>query len=53
VPGADPNRCSCSEAKNEKGLHRCKPWEFDGGRGRNRTADTGIFNKWPYDNDRI
>ena len=36
------------QAENDKGLHRCKPLEFDGGRGRNRTADTGIFNPLLY-----
>lgn len=32
---------------NEKGLHCCKPLDH-GGRGRNRTADTGIFNPLLY-----
>ena len=34
---------------NEKAPQRCRPlrgFGFHGGRGRNRTADTGIFNGW-------
>lgn len=32
----------------KNGLHRCRPLKFNGGRGRNRTADTGIFNPLLY-----
>ena len=34
--------------ENKKGLHFCRPFESCGGRGRNRTADTGIFNPLLY-----
>lgn len=43
-PRANNNRRA---DKNEKGLHCCKPLDH-GGRGRNRTADTGIFNPLLY-----
>jgi len=41
--GRSQIRANSGQLAKEKGLHRCKPLIF-GGRGRNRTADTGIFN---------
>lgn len=40
----------CAVAKTEKGLsaHSYATAGFNGGRGRNRTADTGIFNPLLY-----
>ena len=40
-------RCCCSDADCRYKKSACKG-AFDGGRGRNRTADTGIFNPLLY-----
>ena len=48
MQAALPIRAEPAQQAKKKGLHFCRPFENYGGRGRNRTADTGIFNPLLY-----